>query len=69
MFPEQSSSDLKELQDMTLRLRRAKRQMFLKSAEQPSNNVDRFREILLHLSLESSVEDGRSSTGSSFDSM
>jgi hypothetical protein len=52
-----SRTERQELQEMTLRLRRTKRRLLLKSAEKPSNNVDRLREILLQLSVESSGDD------------
>jgi galactokinase/mevalonate kinase-like predicted kinase len=52
-----TAAERQELQDITLRLRRAKRRLLLKSAEKPSNNVDRLREILMKLSVESSGDD------------
>lgn len=64
-----SHQERQELQEMTLKLRRAKRRLLLKSAEQPSSNVDRLREILLQLSLDTSEDDeesmGRSRSRSS----
>jgi hypothetical protein len=52
-----SHTERQELQEMSLRLRRTKRRLLLKSAEKPSNNVDRLREILLQLSVNSSGDD------------
>jgi len=47
-----SYDERQALQDMTLQLRRAKRLLLLRSAAEPANNVDRLREILLQLSVE-----------------
>jgi hypothetical protein len=52
-----SHTERQELQEMALKLRRTKRRLLLKSAEQPSNNVDRLREMLLQLSVGSSDDD------------
>jgi hypothetical protein len=52
-----SHTERQELQEMALKLRRTKRRLLLKSAEQPSNNVDRLREMLLQLSVGSSGDD------------
>jgi hypothetical protein len=59
-----SHTERQELQEMTLRLRRTKRRLLLKSAEKSSNNVDRLREMLLQLSVESSGDVLRSRSSS-----
>jgi hypothetical protein len=43
----------RERQEITRKLRQAKRQLLLKSAEQPSSPVDQLRGILLQLSVDS----------------
>jgi hypothetical protein len=47
-----SPSERQALLEMTRKLRQAKRRLFLKSAVQPVDSVERFREILLRLSFE-----------------
>lgn len=59
--------DRQELLSMTRKLRQAKRRLFLKSAIQPTNSVDRFRDLLLRISSEEKL--GSSSGGSSTCSM
>jgi len=49
-----STSERQELLEMTRKLRQAKRKLFLKSASQPSDSVERFREILLRISFDES---------------
>jgi hypothetical protein len=56
-----SSTELRELLNLTRQLRRAKRQLLLKSVESPSCPVDRLRGILLQLSVDTMDEDGFSS--------
>jgi hypothetical protein len=45
-------AERQELLEMTRRLRQAKRRLFLKSAAQPADSVERFREILMRISFE-----------------
>lgn len=59
-----SHTERQELREISLRLRRTKRRLLLKSTEQPSNNVDRLREILLQLSVDSSSDDYPKSSNS-----
>jgi len=48
-----SATERKELVEMARQLRRAKRRLLLKAAEQPSRPADRLREMLRQLSLDS----------------
>jgi hypothetical protein len=59
-----TSTDRQGLLNLTRKLRRAKRQLFLKSVESPSSPVDRLRGILLQLSVDT-MDDGFSSLISS----
>lgn len=52
-----SQSERVQLQEMSRKLRRAKRQLLLKSVEQPVRPVDKLRDILLQLSVDSTDDD------------
>jgi hypothetical protein len=72
-----SPSERQTLIEMTRRLRQAKRRLFLKSAVQPVDSVERFREILLRISFDEaefggfceSQTRGRSQSSASSNSM
>jgi hypothetical protein len=52
----------KELCEITRSLRRVKRQLLLKEAEQPQNQVDNLRDLLIRVASTENVYDGDRST-------
>jgi len=65
LFVQYSLEDREEVRKITRKLRQAKRKLLLKCAEQPATSVDKFREIFLGLSVDTTEdEDDVSSTNS-----
>jgi len=65
-FSSYSDQEREELQEMTRKLRQAKRKLLLKHVEQPSSSVDKFREIILGLSVDAMEDDEGFSITNSF---
>ena len=63
-FTQYSDQEREGLKEMTRKLRQAKRKLLLKRVEQPVSSVDKFRELLLGLSVDAMEEDDGSSTNS-----
>ena len=58
---EKLSEEDQTLRTMTRSLRKAKRQLLLRSVEEPENNVDRLRDIIMKITISDDSESSNDS--------
>ncbi|KAI2501189.1 hypothetical protein MHU86_13263 [Fragilaria crotonensis] len=64
----QSKHDIEALLQIKKQLRRLKRRLFLEASKKPETSVDKFRQLVMHLTFDESSTAGMSTFNESFES-